>query len=484
MPHEIRRPLFHFTPPAHWINDPNGLVYHDGEYHLFYQYYPEGLVWGPMHWGHAVSRDLIAWEHLPIALYPDELGMIFSGSAVIDTDNTAGFGAGAMIAIFTHNDRLGQMQSIAYSTDKGRTWTKYAGNPVIPLIEGKPDIRDPKVIWHAPSQRWVMVLAVMTEVWFYTSLDLKQWTKSGVFGEGYGSHGGIWETPDLFEMQVEGEETRVWVLTIGVQSGAPAGGSGTQYFIGSFDGSTFYCADTPETVRWADYGSDFYAAQSWSPPPGARRTWLAWMSNWAYAREFPATDWRGSMSLPREMLLVREGGAIVLVQRPISQLAAMRGETKRLAEPELEASQFTIPLQTKPLEITAEIRVEQPDARFGLCITSEIGADLVILCDFANQNLRVRRHSSVLPERPDLIGFTRSHIAPLQADEHTLRLYIVIDHGSAEIFAQDGRLVFTEQLLWGSEKRELVITVEKGNSHLESLEWTVLMDQNGATRFA
>lgn len=478
MLHEIRRPVFHFTPPAHWINDPNGLVYHEGEYHLFYQYYPEGLVWGPMHWGHAVSRDLITWEHLPIALYPDELGMIFSGSAVIDTENTAGFGPGAMIAIFTHNDRLGQMQSIAYSTDKGRTWTKNAGNPVIPLIEGKPDIRDPKVIWHAPSQRWVMVLAVMTEVWFYTSPDLKQWTKSGVFGEGYGSHGGIWETPDLFEMQVEGEDTRVWVLTIGVQNDAPAGGSGTQYFIGSFDGSTFHCADAPETIRWADYGADFYAAQSWSPPPGARRTWLAWMSNWAYAREFPATDWRGSMSLPREMLLVREGEEIVLIQQPIPQLAALRGEKMRLTGPELGAADYKIPLENRPMEITAEIHVEKPNARFGLTIDSEMGADLVIFCDIGNQSLRLRRHSLDLPGIPKLNEFNGSHMAPLPVDGQTIRLHIVIDHGSAEIFAQDGRVVFTEQLLWGSEKRELVISLENGSSRLESLEWTVLERRN------
>lgn len=474
MPQEIRRPLFHFTPPAHWINDPNGLVYHEGEYHLFYQYYPEGMVWGPMHWGHAVSRDLVTWEHLPIALYPDELGMIFSGSAVIDTENAAGFGAGAMIAIFTHHTEQGQMQSIAFSTDRGRMWTKYAGNPVIPLIEGKPDIRDPKVIWHEPSQRWVMVLAVMTEVWFYTSLDLKQWTKSGVFGEGYGSHGGIWETPDLFEMPVEGEDTRVWVLTVGVQSGAPASGSGTQYFIGNFDGSAFHCADAPETVRWADYGADFYAAQSWSPPPDARRTWLAWMSNWAYAREFPATEWRGSMSLPREMLLMREGTEMVLAQRPIPQLAALRGETKRLTEPDLYASQFTIPLENNPMEITAEIRVEQPNARFGLYIGSEMGADLVVICDLANHNLRLRRHSPDLPGLPDLDGFNRSHIAPLLVGEQTIRLRILIDHGSAEVFAQDGRVVFTEQLMWGSEKRDLVITLENGSSRLTSLEWTVL----------
>lgn len=473
MPHEIRRPLFHFTPPAHWINDPNGLVYHEGEYHLFYQYYPEGLVWGPMHWGHAVSRDLITWEHLPIALYPDQLGMIFSGSVVIDTENTTGFGADAMVAIFTHHTEQGQMQSIAYSTDRGRTWTKYAGNPVIPLIEGKPDIRDPKVIWHAPSQRWVMVLAVMVEVWFFVSPDLKQWTKSGVFGEGYGSHGGIWETPDLFEMPVEGEDTRVWVLTIGVQSGAPAGGSGTQYFIGSFDGSTFHCADAPETIRWADYGADFYAAQSWSPPPGARRTWLAWMSNWAYAREFPATDWRGSMSLPREIVLVRDGREIVLVQRPIPQLSALRGEITRKPEQTNVVDGLSIPLGQIPAEIEAVFNVEQPDTRFTLAFRSEQGTDLLITCAPRQGLLRVERRSL-----PELAGFDQPHDAPLPVDGPTVKLHILIDHGSVEIFAQNGRVVFTEQLLWGSGERELRLALEHGNSRLESLDITPLVERD------
>ncbi len=454
---EIRRPLFHFTPPAHWINDPNGLIYHEGEYHLFYQYYPEGLVWGPMHWGHAISRDLIAWEHLPIALYPDAIGMIFSGSAVIDTDNTAGFGAGAMVAIFTHHTEQGQAQSLAFSADRGRTWEKYAGNPVIPLIEGKPDIRDPKVIWHEPTAQWVMVLAVMTEIWFYTSPDLKQWTKSGTFGAEHGSHGGIWETPDLFEIEVEGESTRVWVLTVGVQSDAPAGGSGTQYFIGSFDGSTFHCADTAEEIRWADYGADFYAAQSWSPPAGERRTWLAWMSNWAYAREFPASQWRGSMSLPREMLLVRQGGEIVLVQRPTPQFATLRGDTRRMEAQDLGDDGVEIPLACIPMDITAVFRAEQPGASFTIEFHSEDGADLTISGDFARQILRVWRRGL-----PQLQGFDQPHEAPLPGGGKSARLRILIDHGSAEIFAQDGQVVLTEQVLWGDGSREMVLSSQSG----------------------
>jgi fructan beta-fructosidase len=230
---ELYRPQYHFSPQANWMNDPNGPVYCDGEYHLFYQYHPESPVWGLMHWGHAVSCDLIHWQHLPIALYPDEHGMIFSGSAVVDWNNAAGFGEKAMIIIFTYNKEHKETQNLAYSTDKGRTWTKYAGNPVIPHPNYLRDFRDPKVFWH--ENHWVMSLAAGDMILFYASPDLKHWEQSGSFGGGYGCTSGVWETPDLFKLPVDnGPETR-WVLTVGVGNGGPAGGSGTQYFIGEFN---------------------------------------------------------------------------------------------------------------------------------------------------------------------------------------------------------------------------------------------------------
>ena len=246
---EPHRPQFHFSPEKMWMNDPNGMVYFEGEYHLFYQYYPDSTVWGPMHWGHAFSKDLVHWEHLPIGLYPDSLGYIFSGSAVVDWDNTSGFGTNGqppLIAIFTyHNiegERAGkndfQTQAIAYSTDKGRTWIKFEGNPVVPN-PGIRDFRDPKVIWHAHTKQWIMVFAAWDHVKIYGSSDLKTWTHLSDFGKNWGSHGGVWECPDLFPMKVEGNQEEKWVLLVSINPGAPNGGSGTQYFIGHFDGTKF-----------------------------------------------------------------------------------------------------------------------------------------------------------------------------------------------------------------------------------------------------
>ena len=246
---EAHRPQFHFTPEANWMNDPNGMVYYDGEYHLFYQYYPDSTVWGPMHWGHAVSTDLTHWEHLPIGLYPDSLGYIFSGSAVVDWDNTSGLGKNGqppMIAIFTHHDPIGekegridfQYQSIAYSNDKGRTWTKYEGNPVV-SNPGIRDFRDPKVIWDAASEQWIMVFAAWDHVKFYGSKNLIDWQHLSDFGKEWGTHAGVWECPDLFPMQVEGTNEQKWVLLVSINPGAFNGGSGTQYFVGHFDGQGF-----------------------------------------------------------------------------------------------------------------------------------------------------------------------------------------------------------------------------------------------------
>lgn len=247
---EQHRPQFHFTPPQQWMNDPNGMVYYEGEYHLFYQHYPDSNVWGPMHWGHAVSADLVTWEQLPIAIYPDTLGLIFSGSAVVDWNNTSGFGQDSvppLVAIYTYHNMDGerdgsndfQTQAIAYSNDKGRTWTKYEGNPVIPNTENIRDFRDPKVFWHEVSQQWVMALAVLDRVRIYNSKNLKEWTLGSEFGMGIGSDGRPWECPDLFQLPIEGSDAQKWVMLVSLGAGGYNGGSATQYFVGDFDGSTF-----------------------------------------------------------------------------------------------------------------------------------------------------------------------------------------------------------------------------------------------------
>ena len=326
---EPYRLQYHFTPPEAWMNDPNGLVYYDGEYHLFYQHNPDDTVWGPMHWGHAVSNDLVNWQYLPIALYPDEIGTIFSGSAVVDWQDTAGFGAEALVAIFTHAAGNRQMQSLAYSTDRGRTWQKYDGNPVIEPPNNIRNFRDPKVFWYDENGgvgHWVMSVAAGNIILFYTSPDLVNWESSGGFGLGYGAMCGVWETPDLFELPVDGGPETRWVLAVGIGGCAPGGGSGVQYFVGDFDGEAFTSENPKDTVLWADFGADFYAAQSWSDAPEDRRIWLAWMNNWPYAQDIPTSTWRGAFTIPREVALTTTPQGIRLAQQPVPELAERRGE--------------------------------------------------------------------------------------------------------------------------------------------------------------
>jgi fructan beta-fructosidase len=325
------RPQFHFTPERNWMNDPNGCVFFDGEWHLFYQYNPAGDTWGHMSWGHAVSPDLLRWKHLPVAL-PEENGvMIFSGSAVVDHRNTSGFGKDGnppLVAIYTGHGHGRQTQNIAHSTDRGRTWTKFEGNPVIDIQS--PEFRDPKVMWYEPTKRWVMVVARpdAREVLFYGSPDLKKWEQLGEFG-GQGAVEGIWECPDLFELPVYKVNDKTgqsrWVLVVNINGGTPAGGSGCQYFVGRFDGKTFVNDNPKETVLWADYGADFYAAQSWSdvPEKDGRRIWIAWMSNWRYAGQEPTKPFRTAMTIPREVRLTETRQGLRIAQRPVRELTSM-----------------------------------------------------------------------------------------------------------------------------------------------------------------
>lgn len=311
---QLYRPNFHFTPQNNWMNDPNGMFYLDGEYHLFFQYYPEDNIWGPMHWGHAISNDLITWEELPIALYPDDLGYIFSGSAVVDINNTSGFGKDGktpIIAMFTYHDAIAekegkidyQTQGIAYSLDKGRTWTKYSGNPVLPN-PGIKDFRDPKIYWDQDHNQWLMTLATYEKTFFYSSKDLKNWDLLSDFGEFLGNHDGVWECPDFFPISINGTDTKKWVLLQSINPGHINGGSGTQYFIGDFDGKTFKL-DTifqnqleKKEAIWLDFGRDNYAGVTWSniPKEDGRKLFIGWMSNWEYAQQVPTKKWRSAMT--------------------------------------------------------------------------------------------------------------------------------------------------------------------------------------------
>lgn len=319
------RPSYHFSPLYGWMNDPNGMVYKDGEYHLFYQYNPYGSTWGNMNWGHAISKDLVNWEHRHVAIAPDAFGTIFSGSAVVDHNNTAGFGAGAIIAIYTQSgDR--QVQSIAYSNDNGRTFTKYVDNPV--LVSEAADFRDPKVFWHKDSQRWVMVLAVGQEMQFFTSPNLKDWEFQSSFGNGHGAHGGVWECPDLFELPVEGTNEKKWVLLCNLNPGGPFGGSATQYFTGTFDGKKFV-NESPSKTKWMDWGKDHYATVTWSDAPDNRRIAIAWMSNWQYANDVPTSQYRSPSSVTRDLSLFSVDGEVYLQSAPSPELLKLREVSKK-----------------------------------------------------------------------------------------------------------------------------------------------------------
>lgn len=327
------RPSYHFTPLYGWMNDPNGMVYKDGEYHLYFQYNPYGSKWGNMHWGHAVSRDLVHWDHLDPAIARDTLGHIFSGSSVLDANNTTGFGRNAIVAIYTsHSEKNGQVQCIAYSTDSGRTFTNYAGNPVLRPFDGLKDFRDPKVFWYEKNKSWYMIVSADREIRLYKSKDLKQWAYVSAFGEGYGQQPCQYECPDFFQLPVDGDEkNRKWVMIMNINPGCPFGGSATEYFVGDFDGRTFTPDGDPRETRWLDFGKDHYATVTYSNTPG-RVLAMAWMSNWQYANLTPFRQNRGANTLPRELSLYTKDGKYYVASNAAPEVAALRRDTRELED--------------------------------------------------------------------------------------------------------------------------------------------------------
>lgn len=463
---EKHRPNFHFTPPANWMNDPNGMVFFEGEWHLFYQHYPEATVWGPMHWGHAVSRDLVKWEHLPIALYPDSLGLIFSGGAVVDWANTSGFGRDGkppLVAIFTQHLMAGekagrhdfQYQSIAFSNDRGRTWTKYAGNPVVPNTEKIHDFRDPKVIWDEASKQWLMVFAAHDHVKFYGSPDLKNWNHLSDFGKAFGGHGGVWECPDIFPISVEGTGEKRWVLLSSLNPGSPNGGSGTQYFIGDFDGKTFKLdPDFEKSVVggqgvWLDFGRDNYAGVTFSdvPKTDGRRIFIGWMSNWDYAQVVPTEKWRSATTLPRELVLRKTAAGLRLFSVPAKELDALRGKSFSIENQEV-AGELDL---TKKGDFSAstfemELEIELPEgAKTDLA---------VVLSNSKNEEYRVGFDAAKNEFYSDRTragehGFSakfaaKRHTAPRPRNDKNLRLHLFFDVASCELFADGGETVMTD----------------------------------------
>ncbi|MSU63167.1 MAG: glycoside hydrolase family 32 protein [Pedosphaera sp.] len=466
------RPQFHFSPERNWMNDPNGMVFYEGEYHLFYQYNPFGDKWGHMSWGHAVSPDLVHWKHLPLALAEENGVMIFSGSAVVDWKNTSGFGKDGkppMIAIYTghYTEKPLQNQQIAYSNDRGRTWTKFAGNPVLDL--GEKDFRDPKVFWHEPTKRWVMVVSwpVHRKVRFYSSPNLKNWTHLSDFGPG-GSTSGIWECPDLFPIKIEGRRhAEKWALIVNVGSGAPAGGSGCQYFIGDFDGKQFTPANSPRRPPgeplWADWGRDFYAAVSWSdiPKQDGRRLWLGWMSNWEYAQDVPTSPWRSAMTVARELTLRQTPGGLRLVQQPVKELRSLRGQVTRSSFKRLTSGTSAAASASGDLlDINADIKASR-DAVFTLKLKSGANESNDLHVDIqARQMWLDRKNSGKVDFHPKFPG---SYSAPVRLVDGRLKLRILADNSSLEIFANDGEAALTSLFIPSSASRLIELHVERGS---------------------
>ena len=411
------RPAYHHSPVYGWMNDPNGLFYKDGVWHLYYQWNPYGSQWENMTWGHSTSTDGLHWTPQPTAIEADALGAIFSGCCVVDKNNTAGFGNGAIVAYYTSAGAR-QTQSMAYSLDGGQTFTKYAGNPVI--VSDVPDFRDPHIFWNEEAGFWNMVLASGQEMSIYSSKDLKQWKHESNFGLTYGNHGGVWECPDLMKLPVDGTGEQKWMLICNINPGGPFGGSATQYFIGQFDGHQFVCEDQPEETKWMDYGKDHYATVTFDNAPDGRRVAIAWMSNWQYANQVPTMQYRSANSILRDLSLYQYEGETYCAVRPAKEMDAARG--KKIARP------------TDRCEIVVTLK---GDARITLSNGSKERVVLDYDADMASLDFD-RRHSGQCSFSD---AFPTVVTAPVHGSLRTLRIFI--DKSSIEVFDADGRLSMT-----------------------------------------
>jgi len=484
---EPYRPQFHYAPRQNWMNDPNGLVYHDGTFHLFHQYNPQGNTWGHMSWNHATSGDLTHWAHEGVAIPEEGNEMIFSGSAVVDHDNTAGFGEGPdaapLVAVYTSHytlagDSIDQAQSLAYSTDGGETWTKYEGNPV--LEHPDPDFRDPNVFWYEPEQKWVMTVALPTQhtVQFYESTNLKTWTHLSDFGPA-GATGGIWECPALFRAPVEGApDSTQWVLQADLNPGAVAGGSGAQYFLGAFDGTAF----TPREgslengPNWVDYGTDFYATIPWNnvPEEDGRALWLAWMNNWNYAERIPTSPWRSAQSIPRAVQIREIDGTPRLTQRPVRELRRLRTDSVSLRDRPVAPGTTSLGpdgISGRSLEIVAEF---EPGDAETVAVTVREGETerTVVGYDAAADSVFVdRRHAGVDDFHED---FAARHAAPLASRNGRVKLHVFVDRSSVEVFANDGARVLTHRIFPSPDSDGVSLVADGGPARLARLDaWSL-----------
>lgn len=418
------RPQYHHSPAYGWMNDPNGMFYKDGEFHLYYQFNPYGSQWENMTWGHSTTKDLIHWEAQPIAIEPDAIGSIFSGSCVVDKNNTSGFGKGTIVAFYTSAGQH-QTQSMAYSTDNGKTFKKYENNPI--LTSDIPDFRDPKVFWNPEIQKWNLILAAGQEMRIYSSPNLKDWTYESSFGKEYGNHDGVWECPDLMKLQVRGTDKQKWMLICNINPGGPFGGSATQYFVGEFDGHKFTCDTKPEVTKWMDYGKDHYATVTFDNAPDGRKIAIAWMSNWQYANQVPTKQFRSANSIARDLGLYEYQGDTYCSVIPSKENLALRGKTVK-----------------KPTQ-ACEIVVDMKSAT-EIVLWNTKGEQVVMSYDGAKHLFKMDRTKT--GDNTFSEAFPAETCAPTYGDIKQLRIFI--DNSSIEAIDADGKMAMTN-LVFPSE---------------------------------
>ena len=489
LPMEQYRPQFHFTPETNWMNDPNGLVYFMGEYHLFYQHNPFGNKWGHMSWGHAVSEDLVHWQHLPVALSEENDEMIFSGCAVVDWKNTSGFGRQQqppIVAIYTgrRNNDDRQYQCIAYSNDRGRTFTKYEHNPVIDIESD--NFRDPKVFWYEPGKNWIMMvaLAVENKICFYKSENLKEWSKSGEFNiDEIEIKSKIkWECPDLFPLAIdENPKNTKWVMIISTIPEPDVINSGTKYLLGEFNGSEFIIDNDTSAglnktnLNNIDYGRDFYAASSWSdiPESDGRRIWIGWMNNWEYADKLPTNTWKGSQTIPREVKLKIIDKSIKLIQKPVDELKKLRGERLEFTSitiDELNESIKRADIDCSSLEIIAEFDFKAHSV-FGLKIRKSEKEETTINFNSIDKTITLDRSKSGVVNFNK--NFAESHKTILEKSDK-LKLHLFIDSSSIELFVNEGDVVFTDLIFPSHNSTGIEFFVSSGEVIIRNLKiWEI-----------
>lgn len=464
------RPVYHHTPAYGWMNDPNGMFYKDGVYHLYFQHNPYGSTWGNMTWGHSTTTDLVNWNYEGLAIKPDAWGAVFSGSAVVDYDNTAGFGKNAVVAFYTSakSSPWGdtQSQSMAYSLDNGKTFVKYAYNPIV--TSSKRDFRDPKVFWYAPDKHWVMILAGGQEMDIYSSKNLKDWKYESSFGAKQGAHGGVWECPDLVELPVEGAKEKKWVLICNINPGGPFGGNAAQYFVGTFNGKKFV-NESPTQTKWMDWGKDHYATVTFSNAPGGRCIALGWMSNWQYQTVLPTLQYRGSNTIARDLTLYRQDGELLLRCTPSPEIEKAR--MQKVSVPSFKVSDsydLASLLEGNDGAYEIDMTIKNSGAsKIMFTLSNDKGEKVNMYYDIMRKQFVMDRSESGKVDFS--VDFPAVTVAPVY-DTDNIRLRLFVDRTSIEAFGEGGKFVMTNQVFPTEPYNKMSFVSVRGNFTVKSMD--------------